>query len=94
MSKHLLVAVVTLLCTLYQIEAAPKEIQDKFRAEAVVPDVIDELPEDLLSLTISYPSGVKVELGNTLTPTQVKDVPKIDWKAEEGAYYTLLLTGK
>lgn len=41
---------------------------------------------------ISYPSGVKVNLGNELTPTQVKDQPTVKWAAEEGAWYTLLMT--
>lgn len=38
-----------------------------------------------------YPSGVTVNLGWELTPTQVKDKPKVTWEAEEGVFYTLLM---
>lgn len=93
MSKHLSLALITLFCVLYRIEASSKEIQNKFRDEEIIPDVIDDLPE-LNPLKISYPSGVNVNLGNVLTPTQVKDQPKVEWDAEDGAFYTLLMTGK
>ena len=44
---------------------------------------------------INYPSGVSVDLGNELTPTQVKDEPQqVEWPVESGAYYTLCMTGK
>lgn len=55
----------------------------------IIPDIIDEKPKS--RATVSYPSGVKAELGNELTPTQVKDQPTISWDAEAGALYTLLL---
>lgn len=42
-------------------------------------------------MKVTYPSGVVVDLGKELTPTQVKDVPKVTWEAEKGAYYTLLM---
>lgn len=77
-----------------QTEAfSPKEIKDKFLEEEIVPDVLADLPE-IKPLKITYPSGINVSLGNILTPTQVKDVPKVEFEAEEGAYYTLLMTGK
>ncbi|KAJ8926873.1 hypothetical protein NQ314_020724 [Rhamnusium bicolor] len=56
----------------------------------VVPDVVDIAPE--LVAEVTYPSGVKVELGNILTPTQVKDVPTIKWEAESNALYTVCMT--
>lgn len=94
MSNQLSFTIITLFCVLYRIEASSsKEIQNKFRDEGISPDVIDDLPE-LSLLKISYPSGVNVNLGNVLTPTQVKEQPKIEWDAEEGAFYTLLMTGK
>lgn len=40
---------------------------------------------------VSYRSGARVNLGNELTPTQVKEKPTLMWDAEEGVYYTLLL---
>lgn len=39
-----------------------------------------------------YPSGVSVNLGNELTPTQVKDKPQVTWNAEKDTYYTLVMT--
>lgn len=35
---------------------------------------------------------MKVDSGNELTPTQVKDKPTVTWNAESGALYTLLMT--
>lgn len=51
--------------------------------------VIKEIQNILLK--VSYESGVSANLGNILTPTQVKDKPTVSWEAENGAYYTLLL---
>jgi phosphatidylethanolamine-binding protein len=31
-------------------------------------------------------------LGNELTPTLVKDVPTVEWTADAGSYYTLVMT--
>ncbi|CRK92648.1 CLUMA_CG006197, isoform A [Clunio marinus] len=45
---------------------------------------------DLLS--ISYPSGVDVNLGNILTPTQVKDRPNVTWTGDDCDLFTLLMT--
>lgn len=45
-------------------------------------------------IQVTYPSGVKVEQGNVLTPTQVKDIPTVKWEAENNALYTLCMTGK
>ncbi|XP_060524137.1 phosphatidylethanolamine-binding protein homolog F40A3.3-like [Cylas formicarius] len=56
----------------------------------VVPDVVEVVPDQILE--IKYPSGVSVNLGNELTPTQVKDVPSVSWKADPNAYYTLIFT--
>lgn len=36
---------------------------------------------------------MKVEFGNELTPTKVKDIPTVKWNAESDAYYTLCMTG-
>lgn len=32
-----------------------------------------------------------MNLGNELTPTQVKDVPTLTWDADNNAYYTVLM---
>lgn len=44
-------------------------------------------------LQVSYPSGVTVDFGNELTPTQVKDEPTVSWPADPNAFYTLCMTG-
>lgn len=36
---------------------------------------------------------VSVNLGNELTPTQVKDIPAVHWNADDGSYYLLCMTG-
>lgn len=41
---------------------------------------------------MSYGSGVDVSEGNELTPTQVKNMPKMEWPTEPNALYTVLLT--
>ncbi|KAF2885694.1 hypothetical protein ILUMI_20467 [Ignelater luminosus] len=58
--------------------------------ESVVPDVIDVAPKEIAE--VSYPSGVKVDQGNVLTPTQVKDIPSVKWNADSSALYTLCMT--
>lgn len=56
----------------------------------MVPDVVPKGPTSVIE--VSYPSGVKVDNGNTLTPTQVKDIPKVSWAVDSGALYTLCMT--
>ncbi|XP_060536978.1 phosphatidylethanolamine-binding protein homolog F40A3.3-like isoform X2 [Cylas formicarius] len=56
----------------------------------VVPDVIDVAPDQIAE--VKFPSGAKVELGNELTPTQVKDEPSIQWQADKSAFYTIVKT--
>ena len=41
-----------------------------------------------------YDSGVEAELGNVLTPTQVQNQPTVTWPTENGALYTLILSGE
>lgn len=65
-------------------------VLQKFISEGIVSDIIDEAPQNVLKVT--YSSGGIVN-GVELTPTQVKDQPQVDWVAEAGAYYTLILTG-
>jgi phosphatidylethanolamine-binding protein len=66
-------------------------VLEKFISEGVVPDVIDEAPAK--AVKVSYPSGAVPE-GVELTPTQVKDEPKVEWESEDGSFYTVLLTGE
>ncbi len=45
-------------------------------------------------IKVVYDSGASAELGNVLTPTLVQNQPKVTWPTEEGALYTVLLTGE
>ncbi|XP_034234803.1 protein D3-like isoform X1 [Thrips palmi] len=58
--------------------------------EQISPDVVDKIPSEVAKVT--YPSGASVNLGNELTPTQVKDIPAVSWNAEASAFYTLCMT--
>ncbi|GFY59127.1 phosphatidylethanolamine-binding protein 1 [Trichonephila inaurata madagascariensis] len=61
-----------------------------FEKHGVVPDVISSAPKAVAE--IKYKDAV-VNLGNELTPTQVKDIPThIQWPAKQGALYTLCMT--
>ncbi|KAG5878105.1 hypothetical protein JTB14_017972 [Gonioctena quinquepunctata] len=64
-------------------------VHDKMESHGVVPDVIDVAPNKILEVT--YPSGVKVDLGNELTPIQVKDEPKLKWGPEDNSLYTVAM---
>lgn len=57
--------------------------------ECIVPDVIDCVPEE--TAKILYRSGVSVDCGNELTPTQVRNYPSVYWYAEHVYFYTLCL---
>lgn len=93
MSKLLSIVSIALCLVVYQANATPSEAKTKFLKGEIAPDVLGEVP-DLKTLKVSYPNGVKVELGNVLTPTQVKDQPDVEWEAEKDAFYTLLMTGE
>ncbi|XP_050420430.1 protein D3-like [Adelges cooleyi] len=58
--------------------------------DQVVPDVIPVAPTGKIQAL--YSSGVSVNYGNELTPTQVKDQPTVSWEAEKDALYTLCMT--
>lgn len=55
--------------------------------ENIVPEIIDEKPAG--QLKIKYNSGVQVDYGNELTPTQVKDEPVFEYPAEGDKLYTI-----
>lgn len=48
----------------------------------------------MIKFKVKYNSGVEVNFGNELTPTQVKDVPAVKWNAVPDSYYTLAMTGE
>ncbi|XP_025425179.1 protein D3-like [Sipha flava] len=66
------------------------KVQRSMADVEIVPDVIPIAPE--IMLQVEFPSGVKAELGNELTPTQVKDQPTIRWDADPDSFYTLCMT--
>ncbi|XP_045774570.1 protein D3-like [Maniola jurtina] len=70
-------------------EVCPVELA--FLTNEIDPDVIPCPPNN--KLTVIYPSGAEVELGNKLTPTEVKDIPRVCWPEEVTPcnYYTLAL---
>ncbi|VVC35370.1 Hypothetical protein CINCED_3A006753 [Cinara cedri] len=83
----------TALCVLYAVHAASTYSSKSMAAmneHEVVPDVIAVAPGD--KIEVSYPSGVSVDFGNVLTPTQVKDIPTVNWPADSDSYYTLCMT--
>lgn len=57
---------------------------DALNQESVIPDVLDTTPQGCLK--IKYPSGVQVELGKELTPTQVQSLPSFDYNATAPLY--------
>lgn len=65
------------------------KVEKAFHEHEIVPDSSKVAPKKIVK--VSYPNGVNANLGNELTPTQVKDKPQLSWEAEKGAYYTLLM---
>ncbi|XP_076651400.1 protein D2 isoform X2 [Halictus rubicundus] len=63
---------------------------ESLATHGVVPDVIDKAPGKILSVV--YPNRISVEIGQVLTPTQVKDPPTVNWDADANVYYTLCMT--
>lgn len=61
------------------------------KKHGVIPDVIDTVPESVLS--VNYPNNITVEIGKELTPTQVKDQPTVKWSGQDNKFYTLCMTG-
>lgn len=62
---------------------------ENLKKEQVVPDVIDNIPAKVVQ--VNYASGVEVEQGNKLAPTQVKDLPQFKFEAQPGQLYTLAM---
>ncbi|GAB0097631.1 Phosphatidylethanolamine-binding protein [Sergentomyia squamirostris] len=84
--KMFLIVLVTVFCVI----SAQEDVPAKFQSFEVVPDVVASAPES--PVEVKYPSGVEVNFGNELTPTDVKDIPYVSWKANAEDYYTLIMT--
>ncbi|XP_045770241.1 phosphatidylethanolamine-binding protein homolog F40A3.3-like [Maniola jurtina] len=65
-------------------------VAKSFEANGVVPDVIPRAPQ--ASVTVKFNNGAEVNNGNVLTPTQVKDAPRVSWLADPNTFYTLVMT--
>ncbi|XP_039492541.1 protein D2 [Drosophila santomea] len=65
-------------------------VEEVFRSHQVVPDVIPEPPNQLLKVV--YSNNLVAKDGVELTPTQVKDQPVVEWDAQPGEFYTLIMT--
>uniref|UniRef100_A0A6B0UY14 Putative phosphatidylethanolamine-binding protein 1 n=1 Tax=Ixodes ricinus TaxID=34613 RepID=A0A6B0UY14_IXORI len=63
--------------------------KSKMEAHQVVPDVIDTVPPGVVQ--VSYDTAV-VDMGNTLTPTQVQRQPNVSYPADPNKLYTLCMT--
>lgn len=74
------------ICLAYADETVEKAFIDN---EIVADLKLAQAPKELVEIT--YPSGATVNLGNELTPTEVKDIPFLKWKHEEGKLYTVLM---
>lgn len=57
--------------------------------EGVVPDVIDDVPLDVVEVMYG---NLVVDFGNELTPLQVKNPPTLSWPVEKHALYTICMT--
>jgi len=77
-----------ILLTLMGSAVRGDDMEKTFKDNQIIPDVIDVVPMSLLKVT--YPSGASVDLGKELTPNQVKDLPKLEWEANDNDFYTLL----
>ena len=65
-------------------------VKRTFRIAKIIPELIDTFPNG--SIEIQYKNGQKVLMGNELTPSEVKNVPKnIYWLVEPNALYTLIM---
>ncbi|XP_017855203.2 phosphatidylethanolamine-binding protein homolog F40A3.3 [Drosophila busckii] len=62
----------------------------KMEEHCVVPDVIAKAPQG--NISVDYDCGISVKPGMVLTPTQVKDQPCVKWEADDGKFYTLVMT--
>lgn len=67
-------------------------IKTKLTQEKVIGEVLDDFSPQH-ELHVSFSSGASVDGGNVLFPKDVAMEPtKVEWGAEEGAFYTLVKT--
>ncbi|KAL7072128.1 hypothetical protein ACQ4LE_008759 [Meloidogyne hapla] len=68
-------------------------VEEQFIKYSIVPDIIPKAPKNLLKLVFNNGSkDFEANLGNILSPTQVKNLPKIlKWKTQKNKFYTLAM---
>ncbi|RZC39023.1 PBP domain containing protein [Asbolus verrucosus] len=57
--------------------------------DEIVPNILPEVPS--AKITIIYPDDKRVELGQELTPHDVKSQPSVKWDSDPDKFYTLLM---
>src|ERR1700712_1897038 len=72
------------ICTEYT-----SKVRDRFYTTKIVPELIDAPPEGFLS--VDFPSGESVCLGNHLNFYDTLLEPKLNWKAKSGKLYTVMM---
>ncbi|KAJ8686744.1 hypothetical protein QAD02_022538 [Eretmocerus hayati] len=65
------------------------DVASDFERTEVVPDVLDKAPNQLLSV---FYHGKQVQFEEEWTPTNVKEVPSIEWSYDPSSFYTLIMT--
>ncbi|CAG9801640.1 unnamed protein product [Chironomus riparius] len=91
MFKKLLFSFIVLINLYNKCEGGSELVQKRLREDEIVPDVLQKL-SDVDFLKVSYLKNSKADLGNILTPTQVKEQPEIEYDANPNDFYTLLMT--
>ncbi|XP_037049415.1 protein D3-like [Bradysia coprophila] len=78
------------LLALVNVAPSMCSVSAKFKEFEIIPDILNVAPSKLIEIT--YPSGASVNLGNELTPTEVKDKPTLKWDHDEDSFYTVILS--
>lgn len=69
--------------------ATESVISHMFKEHDIVPVLLDRAP--LVFAKVGYRSKKLVDASKELTPTEVRDVPKVEWDAEPTTLYTLVM---
>ncbi|XP_063914386.1 protein D2-like [Zophobas morio] len=81
------------LCVLVcaSVASSPRKLSDveAFAKSEITPDVVPIAPTKLLK--VEYKTK-EVQLGNQITPKEVRDEPKVTYTGEPQAFYTLVMT--
>lgn len=65
------------------------DINQMFAEHDIVPVLIDSAP--LVFAKVAYRGKLLVDAGKELTPTEVRDAPKVEWDADPIIFYTLVM---